>query len=136
MADKLLSEQKESARTLKRLRGRVLEQEAQELIRDSEGPVLLVRFEERTAHEVRQLALEIIRNPGHVVLFGLQSGERAQVVLARSRDVDLDMRDLIPVISPLLNARGGGRESLVELAGDRPEALTQALDTARQHLNL
>jgi alanyl-tRNA synthetase len=136
MMDKFLSEQKESARALKKLRGRLLEQEARDLIRDLEGAVCQLRFEERTAQEVRQLALEIIRNPGLVVLFGLQSGERAHVVLARSRDVDLDMRELVPVISPLLNARGGGRESLVELAGDKPEALTPALDAAREHLKL
>jgi alanyl-tRNA synthetase len=135
-ADKLLSEQKESARALKRLRNQVLEHEAQKLIRDSDGPVLLVRFEERAAQEVRQLALEIIRSPGFVVLFGLQSGDRAHVVLARSQDVNQDLRELIPIVSPLLNAKGGGRESLVELAGDRPEALTQALDAARQHLDL
>ncbi len=135
VVDKLLSEQKESARTMKRLRSRMLEQEARELIRDADEPIILAQFQERTAQEVRQLALEIIRNPGLVVLFGLRSGEKgAHVVLARSQDVGHDLRELIPVVSPQLNAKGGGRESLVELAGDRPEALTQALESARQHL--
>jgi alanyl-tRNA synthetase len=136
VVDKLLSEQKESARIMKKLRSRLIEQEARDLVRDSHDPIILEQFKERTAQDVRQLALEVIQNPGRVVLFGLQSGERAHMVMARSEDMALDLRELIPVVSPVLNARGGGRPSLVELAGDRPEALTEALNAARQNLKI
>ncbi|MFA9453625.1 MAG: alanine--tRNA ligase-related protein [Candidatus Aminicenantaceae bacterium] len=136
VVDKLLSEQKESARIMKKLRSRLIEQEARDLVRDSHDPIILEQFTERTAQDVRQLALEVIQSPGRVVLFGLQSGERAHMVMARSEDMALDLRELIPVVSPVLNARGGGRPSLVELAGDRPEALTEALNAARQNLKI
>ncbi|MGB2908268.1 MAG: alanine--tRNA ligase-related protein [Candidatus Aminicenantaceae bacterium] len=136
VVDKLLSEQKESARIMKKLRSRLIEQEARDLVRDSHDPIILEQFTERTAQDVRQLALEVIQSPGRVVLFGLQSGERAHMVMARSEDIALDLRELIPVVSPVLNARGGGRPSLVELAGDRPEALTEALNAARQNLKI
>jgi len=136
VVDKLLSEQKESARIIKKLRNRLIEQEARDMVRDSKDSVILEQFKERTAQDVRQLALEVIQSPGRVVLFGLQSGERAHMVMARSEDMALDLRELIPVVSPVLNARGGGRPSLVELAGDRPEALTEALKAARQNLKI
>ncbi len=136
VVDKLLSEQKESARIMKKLRSRLIEQEAREMVRDSHDPVILEQFKERTAQDVRQLALEVIQSPGRVVLFGLQSGERAHMVMARSEDMAIDLRELIPVVSPVLNARGGGRPSLVELAGDRPEALTEAMNAARQNLKI
>ena len=136
VVDKLLFEQKESARIMKKLRIRLIEQEARDMVRDSHDPVILEQFKERTAQDVRQLALEVIQSPGRVVLFGLQSGERAHMVMARSEDMALDLRELIPVVSPMLNARGGGRPSLVELAGDRPEALTEALNAARQNLKI
>jgi alanyl-tRNA synthetase len=56
--------------------------------------------------------------------------------MARSEDVAFDLRELIPVIAPLLNAKGGGRPSLVELVGGRPDALSEALEAARQNLKL
>jgi alanyl-tRNA synthetase len=136
VVDKLLSEQKENARSLKKLRSRLIEREARDLVRDSRDPIILEQFRERTAQDVRQLALEVIQSPGRVVLFGIRSGERAHVVMARSEDVAFDMRDLIPMVSTMLNAKGGGRPSLVELVGERPEALAEALEAARQNLKI
>jgi len=136
VVDKLLSEQKENARSLKKLRSRLIRQEARDLVSDSRDPVILEQFEERTAQEVRQLALEVIQSPGRIVLFGIRAAERAHVVMARSEDVAVDVRELIPVVAPLLNAKGGGRPSLVELVGDRPGALAESLQAARKKLNV
>ncbi len=136
VVDKLLSEQKENARSLKKLQSRLIQQEARDLVRDSRDPIILGQFRERTAQDVRQLALEVIQSPGRVVLFGMRAGERAHVVMARSEDVAFDLRELIPVVAPLLNAKGGGRPSLVELVGGRPDALSEALEAACQNLKL
>ncbi len=136
VVDKLLSEQKENARSLKKLRSRLIQQEARDLVRESRDPVIFEQFQERPAQDLRQLALEVIQSPGRVVLFGMRAGERAHVVLARSEDVAFDVRELIPVIASLLNAKGGGRPSLVELVGDRPDSLAEALEAARQNLKI
>jgi alanyl-tRNA synthetase len=136
VVDKLFSEQKENARSLKKLRSQVIQQEARELAEASEDPVILLQFAERPARDVRQLALEVIQNPGRVVLFGVRVEKRAHVVMARSEDLAIDLRELIPVVSPLLNAKGGGRPSLVELVGDRPGALAEALAAAGANLKL
>jgi alanyl-tRNA synthetase len=46
------------------------------------------------------------------------------------------MRDLLPVISPLIDGKGGGRPSLVEIAGQKKEKLTLALDKASDFLGM
>lgn len=133
--DKFLLEHKDNLRALKKLRSQALQQEAQEIAREMQEPVLIKVFQDRPVQDVRQLALSLIQVPGRVVLFGVQVGSRVHVIMGRSEDLSLDMRDLIPVVSTLLNARGGGRPSLVEMAGDKPEALKSALDEAKSRIS-
>ncbi len=133
--DKFLLEHKDNLRAFKKLRGEALQQEAEEIAKAIQGPVLIKVFQDRPVPDVRQLALSLIQTPGRVVLFGAQVGSRAHVIMGRSEDLSLDMRDLIPVISSLLNARGGGRPSLVEMAGDKPAALKSALIEAKSRIS-
>ncbi|MBU4494323.1 MAG: hypothetical protein KJ874_03380, partial [Acidobacteria bacterium] len=75
-----------------------------------------------------------IRKAPHVVLFGLEAGERGHLVFARSDEIDIDLRELVPMVSPLIDGRGGGQPSLVQMAGTRMEGLTEALDAAAAHI--
>jgi len=134
--DKMMTEQKGLKRELRKVGERVLQHEAREMVREVDEPVIVKLFEEGSAQEVRQLALAVIRNSGFVTLFGLRSGDKAHLIMARSEDLALDLRDLIPVVSPLLDAKGGGRPSLVELVGKNPAALAAALDRARGAIKL
>lgn len=136
VVDKLLNEQKEMSRALKKLKEQAIRQEALDFLDGHPESPSLRCFRDRPIQEVRQLALSVIRHQGMVLLWGLKAGPRVHVILARSDDISLDMRDLIPVIAPPLNAKGGGRPSLVELAGDKPEALDQALQEAKGAIKL
>ncbi len=133
--EKFLLEHKNNLSALKKLRGEALLQEAEEIAKEIQGPVLIKVFQDRPVPDVRQLALSLIQTPGRVVLFGVQVGSRAHVIMGRSEDLSLDMRDLIPIVSTLLNARGGGRPSLVEMAGDKPAALKSALVEAKSRIS-
>ena len=44
------------------------------------------------------------------------------------------MRELVPLVSPLINGKGGGNPSLVELVGENIENITAALDKAQQFI--
>ncbi len=134
--DKLMTEHKELKRELRKLEERILQHEAREMVRNSAAPVIVKLFEEGSPQELRQLALAVIRSPGRVTLFGLRTGERAHLIMARSEDLEVDLRDLIPMVSPLLDAKGGGRPSLVELVGTKPSALAAALEKARAGIKL
>ncbi|MBU4202638.1 MAG: hypothetical protein KKD59_01555, partial [Acidobacteria bacterium] len=68
-------------------------------------------------------------------LFGLEAGERGHLVFARSDEIDIDLRELVPFVSPLIAGRGGGPPSHVQLAGTNMEGLSEALAAAAAYVN-
>ena len=131
---RLREDLKELKKEMKVLRTKLLEVEAEEFHAASKGPVIQELFKNREADEIRTLALSLIRKAPHVVLFGLEAGERGHLVFARSDEIDIDLRQLVPMVSPLIDGRGGGQPSLVQMAGTRMEGLTEALDAAAAHI--
>jgi len=125
---KLFADLKSGKKQIKNVSLKLSELEAKDIRQNAEGGVIKKVFSGRSRDDVRHIALNIIRNPGYIVLFGLKADNIANLILARSEDVDFDMRELIPAASQLINGKGGGRPSLVELAGDNVENLNQILN--------
>lgn len=102
---------------LETVRGKVLGAEADVLAVNAErvSGVRLVKrvFAERDVAQVRQIARLITAKPGLVALLGV-AGNRAQLVFARSSDVNLDMAVSIRVAAQVLNAQGGGLPALAQ----------------------
>ena len=119
---------------IKKMREKMAQYEAQEVIQNAEGKILKKIFAEKTHEEVRFLALNIIRKGDFVVLFGLKGEERGHLILACSENLNLDMRELVPLVSPLINGKGGGNPSLVELVGKNVENIAQALEKAQEFI--
>jgi len=106
--------------------------EARDLVQKAEGRVVRQVFSDRSPEGARFLALHIIRESDRVVLFGTRSESRSHLVCACSETLKLDMRRLVPIVAPLINGRGGGGPSLVEIAGDRDADLAAAVDLAAE----
>ena len=132
--ERMFSELKSQKRMLKKMRERAAQYEAQEIVQKAEGKVIKEVFSDKTHEEVRFLALNIIRNQDFIVLFGLKGKERGHLVLACAEGLNIDMRELVPLVSPLINGKGGGNPSLVELVGENIENITAALDKAQQFI--
>jgi alanyl-tRNA synthetase len=81
------------------------------------------------------LSINIIHSGEYVTLFGTKIEGRVHLILACSESLDLDMRELIPLLSPMIDGKGGGRPTMVELAGTKPENLEAALDKATQTID-
>ncbi len=132
--EKLFSDLKSQKSLIRKMRERIARYEAREIIEGAKGKILKKIFAEKTHEEVRSLALNIIRQGDFVILFGLKGEERGHLILACSEKLSIDMRELVPLVSPLINGKGGGRSSLVELAGERAESIAQALEKAQQFI--
>jgi len=132
--EKFLSDLKTQKRKNRKMQEKLLQYEAAEIIQKAGGKIIKQIFSDRPQEEVRLLALLTIRKKELVVLFGLKGGERVHVFLACSESFGLDMRELLPVVSPLIEGRGGGRPSLVEISGEKKENLEQALDKAYHYI--
>ena len=116
------------------MREKAAQYEAQEIVQKAEGKVIKKVFTDKTHEEVRFLAVNIIRNQDFIVLFGLKGKERGHLVLACAEGLNIDMRELVPLVSPLINGKGGGNPSLVELVGKNVENIADALDKAQQFI--
>jgi len=134
--EKLFADLKSGKKQTKKILIKLSELEARDIRKNTEGGVIKKVFSGRSRDDVRHIALNIIRNPGYIVLFGLKTDRKANLILARSEDVDFDMRKLIPAASQLINGKGGGRPSLVELAGDNGENLKHALEELEEGLEV
>jgi len=126
--EKLFADLKSRKKQTKKVLVKLCELEARDIRQNAESGIIKKVFSGRSRDDVRHIALNIIRNSGYIVLFGLKTDRIANLILARSEDIDFDMRELIPAASQLINGKGGGRPSLVELAGDNGENLNQILN--------
>jgi alanyl-tRNA synthetase len=133
--EKLVSELKTQKSKARKMEEKLIQYEAEELMKEADERIIRKIYTERTQDEIRRLALAVINKGEFIVLFGLKGEERAHVFLACSESLDLDMRELVPVVSPLIKGRGGGRPSLVEIAGEKKEVLKKALDKAYEQVS-
>jgi alanyl-tRNA synthetase len=128
--EKLSSDLKSQNRKGKKMQEKIARYEAQEIIQETKERIIKKLFVDKTPEEVRFLVLNIIRKGDFVVLFGLKGEERGHLILACSENINIDMREIVPLVSPLIKGKGGGRSSLVEIAGEEIENLEQALERA------
>ena len=131
VVEKLSSDLKSQKQTSRKLQQKIAQYEAQEIIKKAEKSIISQTFTDRTHEEVRNLALNIIHGGDFIVLLGLKGKERGHLILARSEGFDIDMRELIPLVSPLIKGKGGGNPSLVELVAEDKEKVAVALGKAR-----
>jgi alanyl-tRNA synthetase len=128
--DRLSSELKNAKKDIRRLEELAASYEAKEIAAAVRGPVFQNVYRDRSLEAVRLLALNLARQADIVVLFGAVTESRSHVVMARPDKSTFDLRELVPIVSPLINGRGGGSPSLVEIAGDRGADLSSALEKA------
>jgi alanyl-tRNA synthetase len=128
--EKLSSDLKSQKRKRKKMQEKIAQYEAQEIIQKAKGRIIKEIFVDKTPEEVRFLVLNIIRKGDFVVLFGLKGEEKGHIILACSENINIDMREIVPLVSPLIKGKGGGSSSLVEVAGEEIENLEQALERA------
>jgi alanyl-tRNA synthetase len=133
--DKAQAEIKALKKRARRLEERVAAFEAGQMVKEAQGKVIRAVFEDRSPEEARFLALNIIRQGQFVVLFAAPGEGRSHIILAASEALGLDARTLIPAISGVLEARGGGSPSLVELVTTETDKVAAALDAARTQID-
>ena len=113
---------------------KIAQYEAQEIIGKAEEQVIKDFLVEKTVEEAKFLALNIIRREEFVVLYALKKEKWGHLILAASENLNLDLRELVPLLSPLIKGKGGGSPSLVEMAGEKTEDLELALDKAYEYV--
>ena len=133
--EKLVLELKAQKKKNKNTQEKLIQYEAQEAIQGAKEKIIKEIYSGRNPEEVRSLALNIIKKGEYVVLYGLKAEKRVHLVLASSETLDIDMRELVPIVISMIKGKGGGSPSLVQIAGEDPENLELALDRAYEYIN-
>lgn len=116
--ERLGAEVKEAKRRLKKLEETLAGYEAGEFVVKAEGRLVITVLAERGPDAARSLALAVIRKGEFIALIGARSESRSHLVMARSESIGVDLRPLAAELASLMNGKGGGSPSLVEIAGD------------------
>ncbi len=132
--EKTFLDLKSQRKRIRKLEEEVVRYEAQDFVRQAKEKIIRKLFQDKTAEQMKFLALNIIRQGDFIVLFGLKEEKRAHLVFARSENINIDLRELLPLVSPLIRGKGGGQPSLVEIASESAENLEAALEKADEHL--
>ncbi|HEX9902148.1 MAG TPA: alanyl-tRNA editing protein [Acidobacteriota bacterium] len=127
---RIAQEGKSLHKRLKALQSKVVDYEARDMAGRAAGLIIKEIFKERTPEEARLLALSLIKQGSFVVLFGASGPERDHIILARSDDLAIDLREVGQAVAPLVGGRGGGGPSLVEIVMDQRGRLEAILDLA------
>ena len=133
--EKLFTDYQTHKKLHKKLQQKLSRAEARDIIREAKNKLIHQIFADKTREELKFLASNIVETPGVVVVLGLNKDRKVHVVLARSEDCEVDLRKLVPIVAEMINGKGGGRPSLVEIAGNIPENLEAAVDKARNCLS-
>ncbi len=132
--EKIFSDLKSQRKRIRKLEEEVVRYEALEIVRQAKERIIRKIFRDKTAEQMKFLALNIIRQGSFVVIFGLKEEQRGHLVFARSGSINIDLRELLPLVSPLVKGKGGGQPSLVEIAAELPEDLETALKKAEEFI--
>lgn len=109
----------EEARVLRKrclkLREEMNQYEAEKLMAEASEPILDRVFEDRTAEETKNLGLKIIHSGRFLVIFGVKGETRHHLLVARSKEISIDLKEWLPWLKEAFEAKGGGSDSLIEL---------------------
>lgn len=86
-------------------------------------------WENKSFQEIKWLAGKITEQPGHIAILAL-TGEKVQLILARSGDLTLDMNQIFKQVAPVMNGKGGGNPKQAQGGGTEQEKLGEAMQQA------
>ena len=117
-----------------KLREEMNQYEAEKIMAEAREIIIERLFEDRTAEEARHLGLKIVHAGRFLVIFGIKGESRNHLLLARASEIPLDLRKWLPWLKENFEARGGGSDSLVELALPKSQNLEAIISELRKKI--
>lgn len=135
--NRMHSDYKSVQKQLQAAQQELMKYEADELLGESRQvgkvKVVSVVLEGRSINDAKVLSQYITRNPGYASLMVCKN-DTAQVIFARSEDVELDMNSLLKSIFPIIDGKGGGNSKTAQGGGSNLEGINEFLDAALERI--
>lgn len=132
--DKLQEEARALRKRCLKLREEMNQYEAEKLMAEARGSIIDRIYEDRNAEEARNLGLRIIHSGRFIIIFGVKAETRHHLVLARSKEIALDLKKWLPWLKEAFEAKGGGSDSLIELALPRSFSLEKIINEVKEKM--
>ncbi|OXS54126.1 alanyl-tRNA synthetase [Bacillus sp. V-88] len=132
-AVQLISKQKEQEKALEGLKEVLLTYEAEGLIGVHKDDYTLIRkaYSDRPIQELQKIAQHIIsKREDAIVMLVVHNDQKLQLVAAKGSLPTINLREVAQKVFPLINGKGGGKESFVQGGGEAvmsKEELLEAL---------
>jgi alanyl-tRNA synthetase len=98
--------------------------------------VLSSVYQNRTIHELQKLARTIITaGDERPVMLVAENGDKLQVVCARAENGSLNMKEVLSMILPVINGKGGGKPSFAQGGGEASIPGNELLQLAMEKVN-
>ncbi|MEA3422368.1 MAG: DHHA1 domain-containing protein [Bacillota bacterium] len=97
--------------------------------------IKLIKYEFRDIDmkSVKTISSKIVNEPGYITLFSLVNDD-VKLLFARSKNVDVNMKDIIKEPLELINGRGGGSPFAAQGGGNIIDNANLAIETAYMHV--
>jgi alanyl-tRNA synthetase len=129
-ANKTLTELKNLKKKQKKLEEKLSYFEAREMIEKSQSRIISGIFPEKSAEEVKSLALNLIHQGEVAVVLAAFRENHFHLVIASSEKIMVDVRQAIAFLQTEIKLKGGGSPTLVELVGEEKEKVEPAVNLA------
>jgi alanyl-tRNA synthetase len=140
-ANRVLQNTKELEKTIDDLKMKLFEHEVSQLINQAEEcnnhKLVKAIFSARPMVELQQLGKTIVAKADNVVVLLInEQDDKLQLVCSRSKDVNINMNNVIKQILPWINGKGGGSDSVAQGGGDRTMSPEKLMDELLKLINL
>jgi alanyl-tRNA synthetase len=132
--ERMLAKQKEQERALEGLKEVLLTYEAEGLLGEGtpqEGYTLIKKaYSDRSIQELQKIAQHIVAKSEEViVLLVVQNEQKLQLVAAKGSSPSVNLREVAQKVFPMINGKGGGKESFVQGGGEAVMSREELLET-------
>jgi len=135
VVEKLMQENKSAKRDMRKLQETLARYESLEMIGKNPGKTISAVLAEKTAEEMKLLALNVIRAKDCAVAFALREPGQERLICGRSDSLNINLRDLVPIVFSLARGKGGGSPSLIEMVLEKGSDLESILAKIREYFD-
>jgi alanyl-tRNA synthetase len=130
--DKLITENKENYKTLKKLKEQSMIREVELLYhsnRTIKDNILYIKhiYEDKTVEELKGLAKSVIMKSDNILACLATAPEPSNLIIARSKDVTLNLSELMKNFNRNLTGKGGGSADFVQGGGYKLQEIEKIL---------
>ncbi|WP_053361971.1 serine-tRNA(Ala) deacylase AlaX [Bacillus sp. FJAT-27251] len=116
---RMIAEGKHMEKTLEDMSEMLLQHEASALMSDQNPKVIGKVFQNRTIKELQKLAKTIVDyGESRPVLLVAENADKLQLVCARGENGQLNMKELLGQVLPVINGKGGGKPNFAQGGGE------------------